>query len=131
MFTRLRAARHDDGFTLIELLIVIIILGILAAIVIFAVGGLSGQGTKSACRTDGKSIDTADEAYYAKNGSYPGSLLVLQSGKILKDLPNTDKNSGSYWIKFTPGSPPDVVGYVKGFLDASHECYPVVGAAVS
>ena len=42
-----------------------------------------------------------------------------------------DTSSSNAWIKFTPGSPPDVVGYVKGFLDAAHECYPVVGAAVS
>ena len=82
MFTRLRDARHDEGFTLIELLIVIIILGILAAIVIFAVGGLSGQGATEACKTDGKTIDTAAEAYYAKNGNYPTNLApTLTSGQ--------------------------------------------------
>ncbi len=41
---RLQAARREDrGFTLIELLIVIIILGILAAVVVFSVRGHLGQ----------------------------------------------------------------------------------------
>lgn len=34
--------KHDNGFTLIELLIVIVIVGILAAIVVFAVSATEG-----------------------------------------------------------------------------------------
>ena len=34
----------DQGFTLVELLIVIVILGILATIVVFAVRGITDQG---------------------------------------------------------------------------------------
>ena len=39
----------DKGFTLVELLIVIVILGILATIVVFAVRGITDKGQKSAC----------------------------------------------------------------------------------
>jgi prepilin-type N-terminal cleavage/methylation domain-containing protein len=42
--------RKDEGFTLIELLIVIVILGILAAVVVFAVNGITDRGEKSACK---------------------------------------------------------------------------------
>ena len=42
---------QDDeaGFTLVELLVVIAILGILAAVVVFAVGGITDKGQGSAC----------------------------------------------------------------------------------
>ena len=127
MFTRLRDARHDEGFTLIELLIVIIILGILAAIVIFAVGGLSGQGATEACKTDGKTIDTAAEAYYAKKGTYPTApagtaFTQLQLLKILKDKPNATAGTGKYYSTYTGGgaTAPTVIGT----LTAGGQCYP-------
>ena len=45
MLQQLRAARkNESGFTLIELLIVIVILGILAAIVVFSVQGITDRG---------------------------------------------------------------------------------------
>lgn len=72
---RLQAARREDrGFTLIELLIVIVILGILAAIVAFSVRGITDRGDESACKAEVKTVATAIEAYYAKVGSYPTTV---------------------------------------------------------
>ena len=63
----------ERGFTLVELLIVIVILGILAGIVVFAVGNLTTDAQSSACNTEKAMINTALESYKAKNGSYPSS----------------------------------------------------------
>ncbi len=63
----------EAGFTLVELLIVIIILGILAGITVFAISSFSGQGAKEACKTDVRSVETAVEAYKNKNGAYPSA----------------------------------------------------------
>ncbi|MDQ1748367.1 MAG: ral secretion pathway protein [Frankiaceae bacterium] len=82
MLQRIRTAR-DEGFTLIELLIVIVILGILAAIVVFAVGGITDRGQQSACKSDVTSINTAAEAYFAQKGSGAATLTVLVSGGFL------------------------------------------------
>ena len=78
----------EGGFTLIELLIVIVILGILAAIVVFAVGGITDKGKKSACKSDLKNVEVAEEAYFAKNGSYT-DLDGLVSAKLLREKPDT------------------------------------------
>src|SRR3954453_22635631 len=79
MLQRIRTAR-DEGFTLIELLIVIIILGILAAIVVFAVGNSSSDAKKNACGADKKTVETAAEAYKAKTGGYPGAVAADGTG---------------------------------------------------
>ena len=60
---------QDKGFTLVELLIVIVILGILATVTVFAVRGITDQGQTSACNADKKTMQTAVEAYYAQNGT--------------------------------------------------------------
>jgi prepilin-type N-terminal cleavage/methylation domain-containing protein len=70
MIQRLQAKRNEEGFTLIELLIVIIVLGILAAIVVFAVAGTRDDAVASRCKTDVKSIELSAEGVYAKTGNY-------------------------------------------------------------
>jgi general secretion pathway protein G len=66
--------KQDKGFTLVELLIVIVILGILATVTVFAVRGITDQGQSSACEADQKTMQTATEAYFAQFG---GSTIAL------------------------------------------------------
>ena len=98
--TRLDAGRRDDGFTLIELLIVIVILGILAGIVVFAVGGITDRGAGAACKADRKTVEVAVEAYRAKVGTYPTAAdsdaryLLLTGGvdRFLRNKPTNTTN---------------------------------------
>ena len=86
MIKQIREARKSDqGFTLIELLMVIVILGILAGIVVFAVSGINDRGEVSACKAEVSTVGVAQEAYYAKNTGYAADLLALKTGGFLRD----------------------------------------------
>jgi len=73
--------QRDRGFTLIELLIVVVIIGILAAIAIPKFAATKEQAYVAEMRSDLRNLATAQEAYagdatayYA--GSVPSSALV-------------------------------------------------------
>ncbi len=74
-------AGHDDrGFTLIELLVVIVILGVLATVVVFAVGGIVDRGEVSALEGDARTIVSAEESHYALHGSYATETDLVSGG---------------------------------------------------
>jgi general secretion pathway protein G len=87
----------ERGFTLVELLIVIVILGILAGIVVFAVGNLTSNAKTNACSTEKSTIVAALEAYKAQNGSYPANMAALTggTGALLKSTPSNYTIDGS------------------------------------
>lgn len=80
--------QRERGFTLIELLIVILLLGILGAVVVFAVGSITDRGTKSACKADLTTVAVAEEAYFAKTGANI-ALPDLVTQKLLRSVPDT------------------------------------------
>ncbi|MEX2628101.1 MAG: prepilin-type N-terminal cleavage/methylation domain-containing protein [Ilumatobacteraceae bacterium] len=90
--------KQDKGFTLVELLIVIVILGILATVTVFAVGGITDSAETNACATELATIETAAEAYFVDNNSYPADADQL--GIYLREVPTT----GDYTIDTTTGA---------------------------
>lgn len=84
----------DKGFTLIELLIVIVILGVLATVVVFAVGGVTDKSKLEACRAERRTVETAIDAYSVTVGSAPPSLAALVTANLLKSPPTQVTYSG-------------------------------------
>lgn len=98
----LRARRpRRGGFTLIELLLVLVILGILAAIVVPKFSGRTEQARQTAAQSQISTFGTALDAFEVDNGYYPkgkdGLLELIQQpsdsttwkGPYLKsDIPN-------------------------------------------
>jgi type IV pilus assembly protein PilA len=68
---------RTSGFTLIELLIVVVIIGILAAIAIPKFSSTKDQAFLAAMRSDLRNLVTAQEGYYYSNNSYSSNLAQL------------------------------------------------------
>ena len=63
--------RKQSGFTIVELLIVIVVIGILAALVVTTFSGIQRKARNTERETDVKAIHGQLEAYFASNNTYP------------------------------------------------------------
>lgn len=69
---RLQNIKKDQkGFTIVELLIVIVVIGILAAITIVAFNGIQNRANATAAEALATDVIKKAEAYNAVQGSYP------------------------------------------------------------
>ena len=71
---KLLRERDARGFTLIEVLIVVMIIGIIGGIAIYAIGGALTSSTRTACRTDVQTVTTAMSSYL---NDHPNDLSAL------------------------------------------------------
>jgi general secretion pathway protein G len=76
---RLTQIRRAKGFTLIEIMVVVVIIGLLAAIVGPRLLGRVDEARVSAAEADLRSIETALDLYRLDNFRYPSSIEGLQA----------------------------------------------------
>jgi general secretion pathway protein G len=101
-----REGGESDGFTLLEILIVIVVLGILAAVVIFALGGVTGNSAIAACQADGATVSSAIAVFNAQNVGTPAtaSLLTTTPTATQPYLQSWPNNSPHYAFNITSGT---------------------------
>ncbi|MCD6204289.1 MAG: prepilin-type N-terminal cleavage/methylation domain-containing protein [Candidatus Marinimicrobia bacterium] len=68
---------NESGFTLVELMIVIVIVGILAAVAVPIYQGNIAKAKMTECDAALGTIRTAERVYYAENSTYTSSLSDL------------------------------------------------------
>ncbi len=72
----------QSGFTIVELLIVIVVIGILAAITIVAYSGITARANAVKAQTNAANTQKVAEAMNADNGYYPATLASFTSGSL-------------------------------------------------
>lgn len=92
--------RSREGFTLIEILLVVVIIGILAALGVPKLTGHMERARVNAARSDISAISSAISMYELDNGKFPKSLQNL-----MQDPGNTMNWRGPYMENGMPDDP--------------------------
>jgi len=113
-----RAKRR--GFTLIELLIVVVIIGILAAIAVPKFASTKGRAYAASLKADLRNLATAEEAYFFVWQTYSADTMVLNykttNGTQLQIV--TATAGGFAAIATHPLSYPLTCAYFSGLVTA-------------
>jgi len=96
-------SRGSSGFTLIELLLVLVILGILAAIVVPKFSGRTEQARNTAAQSQIATFGTALDAFEVDNGFYPKGKNGLQD--LVQQPRDTQNWKGPYMKGTIPDDP--------------------------
>ena len=121
--------KNNKGVTLVELLIVIVVMGIIAAFAIPAVGTIIDNTQKDAIVADAIAIDNASNLYCAQttcgdtealtwaqlapyvsgiDGTYYEFDLIASAGDVLGDVVISTKASGEWSINLQAFLPADI-----------------------
>jgi type IV pilus assembly protein PilA len=98
--------RNRKGFTLIELLIVVVIIGILAAIAIPKFASTKEKAYVTAMKSDLRNMLTAEESYFSDYGTYASNTSDLkgfsQTTSVYAKVESAD--GGGWWASATHSS---------------------------
>ena len=98
-----RRKKKEMGFSLIELLIVMVIMGLLAALVGPRMFGKVGKSKQNAARSQMALFETALDTYRLDVGKYPATEQGLQT--LRKKPGGEEKWDGPYLPKAVPKDP--------------------------
>jgi len=120
--------RHSrrTGFTLIELLIVVVIIGVLAAIAVPKFENTKGRAYTAAMKSDLRNLATAEEGYFFSYNTYTSSLTNLNFIPSVHVTLTIPEATGSGWSAKTTHSSTSTqcaiyMGTAAAVAPATHE----------
>jgi type IV pilus assembly protein PilA len=120
--------KAKKGFTLIELLIVVVIIGILAAIAIPKFASTKQKAYTASMKTDLRNLVTAQEAYFSDNTSYTTSAT---SGPITSSFHPSAGNNIAVVAATTTGWSASATNNFVPSANSGGTCYVYVGSGTS
>jgi type IV pilus assembly protein PilA len=120
---------NRKGFTLIELLIVVVIIGILAAIAIPKFANTKEKAFVASMKADLKNLVNAQEAYFADNQTYSNSLVSLGASQSPGNTLAIGAANGTGWsATATNGATAQTCGIYAGNAAAPNAAVTAEGA---
>ena len=128
ILNNIKTRRKDSGFTIVELLVVIVVIGILAAITIVSYAGVTAKANTSSEQAAANAFIQKAEAYNADQGSYPTTFAALTTATSDKVYALTGVTVTGTVISTAPTAPPaNSVNYYRsctgGGIEATYWNY--------
>jgi general secretion pathway protein G len=105
--------QRQRGFTLIELMVVLVIMGVLAALIVPNIIGRTDEARVTAAKTDIATIMQALKLYKLDNGMYPTQQQGLQALVVKPTTPPIPAN----WKPYLEKLPTDPWGHPYQYLN--------------
>lgn len=100
----MKIRKKSQGFTLVEIMIVVVIIGLLAAMAIPAFNKVRETSQAKTCVNNLRQIASAADQYFLENGGETSVTLggLVGTEEYIKATPTCPKN-GTYLTPLTPG----------------------------